>query len=142
MSIALMKFGKGNAHDDENSRKGWKSSKVRRSLAIQGTVVEYTDDADFDSGASVNVNHNVPGELQLDSSPKLFNFIWVACSSRGTIVKVDTISGTILGEYRSGPMNAWGETHHAPPWTRMVVYGCPTGTILDLMAVVPSFTLV
>ena len=102
MSIALMKFGKGNAHDDENSRKGWKSSKVRRSLAIQGTVVEYTDDADFDSGASVNVNHNVPGELQLDSSPKLFNFIWVACSSRGTIVKVDTISGTILGEYRSG----------------------------------------
>ena len=34
-----------------------------------------------------------------------FEFIWVAASGRGTIVKIDTGSGVILGEYWSAPQN-------------------------------------
>ena len=109
MSIALLKFRMGNAHDDKNSPSRWSSSNVGRSLAVQGSVVEYTDDVDFASGTSVNLNHDdVHGQLQLDSTPKAFNFIWVACSGRGTIVKVDTLTGTVLGEYRSHPSNRGG----------------------------------
>jgi YVTN family beta-propeller protein len=65
----------------------------------------YTLDADFDQGTLVNVNHNAPNidQLQLDSQATPFNFIWVAASARGTIVKIDTQSGAILGEYLSAP---------------------------------------
>ena len=41
--------------------------------------------------------------LELLGEAQPFNFIWIAVSGRGTIVKVDTITGDILGEYRSGP---------------------------------------
>jgi YVTN family beta-propeller protein len=65
----------------------------------------YTLDADFDQGILVNVNHNAPynDQLQLDSQQTAFNFIWVAASARGTVVKIDTQSGAILGEYQSAP---------------------------------------
>ena len=52
----------------------------------------------------MNVNYDdVADQLQLDSESKPFNIIWVACSGRGTVVKVDTITGKVLGEYRSSP---------------------------------------
>ena len=98
-SIALLKFCMGNEH----YLTGRKNSKVGRSLAIQGSVVLYTTNADFDSGSLVNINYNDRDELKLDNSSEPFNFIWVACSSRGTVVKVDTLNGTILGEYSSAP---------------------------------------
>ena len=63
----------------------------------------YTLDADFDQGTLVNVNHNVADQLQLDSEATPFEFIWVAASGRGTIVKIDTVTGAILGEYWSAP---------------------------------------
>lgn len=64
----------------------------------------YTLNADFDAGSLVNVNHStVPDQLQLDSQAQPFNFIWVAASGRGTIVKIDTATGQILGEYWSSP---------------------------------------
>ena len=64
----------------------------------------YTLDADFDQGTLVNVNHvNVHNQLQLDSKAMPFEFIWVAASARGTIVKIDTVTGKILGEYWSAP---------------------------------------
>jgi len=31
------------------------------------------------------------------------NFIWIALSGRGTIAKVDTLTGAVLGEYKSAP---------------------------------------
>jgi len=72
----------------------------RRALAEK----VYTLDADFAEGLLVNVNYvDVPNQLQLDSEATPFDFIWVAASARGTIVKVDTITGDILGEYRSTP---------------------------------------
>lgn len=65
----------------------------------------YTLDADFDEGALINVNHDFPNndQLQLNDSGEPFNFIWVAASARGTIVKIDTETGAVLGEYRSAP---------------------------------------
>lgn len=64
----------------------------------------YTLDADFDEGTLINVTHDtVPDQLQLIDQGEAFNFIWVAASGRGTIVKIDTETGAILGEYLSSP---------------------------------------
>lgn len=65
----------------------------------------YTSDADFAEGTIVNLNLNVPGQLQVNPTgeTETFPFIWVAASARGTIVKIDTATGAILGEYLSSP---------------------------------------
>ncbi|MDQ3802896.1 MAG: putative Ig domain-containing protein [Acidobacteriota bacterium] len=63
----------------------------------------YTLDADFDRGNFINVTHTVPDQLQLDESARTLNFIWVAVSSKGTIVKIDTETGDVLGEYFTSP---------------------------------------
>lgn len=82
------------------------------SLTSIGTVASATDpgnpgtytlSADFEQGTLVNVNHNTPDQLQLDSESTPFNFIWVAASGRGTIVKIDTQTGAVLGQYWSSP---------------------------------------
>ena len=73
--------------------------------ASPGNPGVYTLDADFDEGTLVNVNHDPPNndQLQLDSVATPFEFIWVAASARGTIIKIDTVTGAILGEYHSAP---------------------------------------
>ncbi|MCU0503409.1 MAG: hypothetical protein MUC51_16935 [Anaerolineae bacterium] len=73
--------------------------------AAAGNPGVYTLDADFDQGTLVNVNHNAPdnNQLQLDSEATPFDFIWVAASARGTVVRIDTQNGAILGEYLSAP---------------------------------------
>lgn len=66
----------------------------------------YTLDADFDEGVLVNVNHTaVHDQLQLDvgTSGGRINFAAVAASGRGTIIRFDTDSGAIYGEYRTAP---------------------------------------
>lgn len=70
-----------------------------------GGSVTYTADAEFDQGTLINVNHDAPNndQLQLNDSGEAFSFIWVAASRRGTIVKIDTETGAILGEYQSAP---------------------------------------
>lgn len=73
-------------------------------LGASGSVT-YTVDAEFDQGTLINVNHDAPNndQLQLNESGEPFNFIWVAASARGTIVRIDTETGAVLGEYRSAP---------------------------------------
>ena len=70
---------------------------------VVGTDVTYTTDADFDNGTLVNVNHDAPNnnQLQLNVNAGTFPFIWVALSQRCTIAKINTLTGTILGEYRT-----------------------------------------
>ncbi len=70
-----------------------------------GNPATYTLDTHFDEGTLVNVNHDAPNQdqLQLDSQATPFNFIWVAVSSQGTIVKIDTTTGAVLGEYNTAP---------------------------------------
>jgi len=65
----------------------------------------YTLDADFDEGTLVNVNHDAPNndQLQLNEETEPFPFIAVAASNRGTIVRIDTATGQIVGEYWSSP---------------------------------------
>ncbi|MGB0383473.1 MAG: VWA domain-containing protein [Ardenticatenaceae bacterium] len=79
-------------------------NQVTSSSPKQGpTSRTYTLDADFDEGILVNVNHDVADQLQLDDPLTAFRFIWIALSGRGTIVKVDTLTGEIKGEYYSAP---------------------------------------
>jgi RHS repeat-associated protein len=63
----------------------------------------YTDEDDFDEGTSTNVEQNVPGQLQVAGVTQAFHFIWVAVSTKGTIVKIDTTTGQVLGEYFTSP---------------------------------------
>lgn len=66
----------------------------------------YTLDADFDEGVLVNVNHvAVHDQLQLDvaSGGTAINFAAIAASGRGTIVRFNTDTGQITGEYRTAP---------------------------------------
>jgi hypothetical protein len=72
---------------------------------VFGTDVTYTTDADFDLGTLVGVNHDPPfnDQLQLDSPTRPFPFINVAASGRGTVVRVNTETGEVLGEYHTAP---------------------------------------
>ncbi len=65
----------------------------------------YTLDPDFDEGTLFNVNHELSNQLQLDNTAREFDFLWVAVSSKGTIVKIDTKTGQVLGEYFTSPAN-------------------------------------
>lgn len=59
----------------------------------------------------MNLNHDdVHDQLQLDNKSTAFNFIWIPCSGLGTVLKIDTISGHVLGAYRTTPENQqWGD---------------------------------
>jgi YVTN family beta-propeller protein len=70
---------------------------------LTGCPATYTLDADFDEGTLINVVHDPSDQLQLDDTTTPFPFIWVAASARGTIVKINTLTGSILGEYLSAP---------------------------------------
>jgi RHS repeat-associated protein len=63
----------------------------------------YTLDADFDLGSLINLTHNPSDQLQLDNTSRSFNFIWVAVSTKGTVVKINTETGQIIGEYFTSP---------------------------------------
>ena len=64
----------------------------------------FTEVGQFGVGDSFNVEQAGPNSLQVVSKAQAFNRIWVAVSTKGTIVKIDTDSGAILGEYRSAPV--------------------------------------
>ncbi|MDJ0973202.1 MAG: hypothetical protein QNJ98_01915 [Planctomycetota bacterium] len=70
-----------------------------------GIAFLFTVDEDFDQGAMLNVNHDSPytDQLQLNTFTEPFPFINVAASSRGTIVRINTDTGEVVGEYRSAP---------------------------------------
>jgi len=64
----------------------------------------FTRNVDFESGAMLNVNHDaVPHQLQLNQKTTPFPFVYIACSGRGTVVRIDANSGQILGEYSTAP---------------------------------------
>jgi YVTN family beta-propeller protein len=64
----------------------------------------FTLDADFDQGTLVNLNHDPNhDQLQLNNAVKPFPFINIPASSRGTVVRVNTETGEIVGEYRTAP---------------------------------------
>ncbi|MFT7487429.1 MAG: hypothetical protein ACI9F9_003290, partial [Candidatus Paceibacteria bacterium] len=76
----------------------------------------YTSDGDFDSGVMVNVNHDVPNsnQLQLGTSAAGTSILSVACGGTGTVVRIDTTTGAVLGEYSTAPF-AQGEDYDRDP---------------------------
>ncbi|MBM3945989.1 MAG: hypothetical protein FJ315_01130 [SAR202 cluster bacterium] len=70
---------------------------------LSGNPATYTLNADFDEGTAINVVHPIADQLQLDDTTSTLPFIWIAASARGTIIKIDTATGAILGEYKSAP---------------------------------------
>ena len=65
----------------------------------------YTTTADFDEGSSIiNVN-TTNNEVKLNNDGQPFNVIWVAASTRGAVVKINTDTGEILGQYWTSPTN-------------------------------------
>ena len=68
----------------------------------------YTSNVDFDEGSLINVTHMPSDQLQLDDTVEPFGFIWVANSGEGTIVKINTDTGEIMGEYRTSPDGTYG----------------------------------
>ncbi len=86
---------------DDDAKNPPKANTMR---TLEDKTFSFSTNADFDLGSLINVNYNaVQDELQLDEDPQPFNFIWVACSDRGTVVKLDTLSHKILGEYQTAP---------------------------------------
>ena len=69
------------------------------------TSQTYTSDIDFDKGTLANLNHDAPysNQLQMNTENKPFPFIVVACSDRGTAVRINTETGEIIGEYWTSP---------------------------------------
>ena len=71
---------------------------------VPGVDVTYTSDADFDKGTLMNLSHvNVHDQLVLSDTTTPFPFIYIANSGRGTIVRIDIATGSILGEYYTAP---------------------------------------
>ncbi|HEX6596325.1 MAG TPA: hypothetical protein VF045_05285, partial [Acidimicrobiales bacterium] len=75
-----------------------------------GSPATFTLDQHFDRGDLNNVVHTPSDQLQLAEKTSPFPFLWVAVSSRngvpnqkGTIVKIDTRTGQIVGEYWTSP---------------------------------------
>lgn len=70
---------------------------------------QYTTAAQFADEFWVNLNTNGAQELVVNEDPEPLKYIWVAVSARGTIVRIDTETGVVLGEYRSAPEGRGGD---------------------------------
>jgi hypothetical protein len=73
------------------------------SPTCQPLLKVFTTNADFDEGSYIHAGHHVQDQLQLVDTPRPLKYLWVAVSGRGTIVKIDTDTGDVLGEYWSSP---------------------------------------
>jgi hypothetical protein len=69
-----------------------------------GTSKTYTTDADFDLGVLFNVNHDAPGnnQLQLNAQRTTFPVMWITNAGEDTVSKIDTTNGRELARYRTG----------------------------------------
>ncbi len=78
------------------------SSFAGQAIAEQRT---WTLDADFDQGTLINLNHDPNhDQLQLNNFAQPFRFINIAASGRGTVIRVNTDTGEIVGEYKTAPV--------------------------------------
>ncbi|MBI5479323.1 MAG: hypothetical protein HY906_10730, partial [Deltaproteobacteria bacterium] len=78
----------------------------------KGTTIAGTDPVE---GEKLLHLERDAGGLRLKNTTTPLNFIWVAVTSKNTIVRIDTLTGTVLGEYRFGPPG----------------YGAPSRTTVD-----------
>lgn len=77
---------------------------LRADLVSPSCDRTYTLDADFDQGTLLNLNHDPNhDQLQLNTTTTPFPFVNIACSGRGTAVRIDVNTGVVLGEYLTAP---------------------------------------
>ena len=90
---------------------------------VQAQSFVYTSDADFDAGLIVNLNHDAPNndQLQLGASAMGSSVLSVACGGTGTVVRIDTITGQIVGEYRTTPQVPSGDEEYDADPSRATV---------------------
>jgi RHS repeat-associated protein len=80
------------------------------------TFKVFDSDADFDLGTMRNVNHNAPNQnqLQISGMGEMMPFLNVACSGRGTVIRIDVLKepppeqlsvgvSAIMGQYLTSP---------------------------------------
>ena len=79
------------------------------------TTTNYTSSADFALGVLQNVNSNAPNadQLQLDDNGGDFSILSVACGGLNTVVRINTVSGEVLGEYLTVPGSMDGDPSRA-----------------------------
>ena len=74
---------------------------------LEKYIKVYTTVADFDEGVLEGLEATAPlpdGQLQFKTNlPTQFPFINVACSDRGTVARINTTNGMVVGEYRTAP---------------------------------------
>jgi hypothetical protein len=89
-----------------------------------GDPVTFTTQEHFDDGFKINVEGvevGQDGELRIKTQPEPLPYIWVACSKRGTIVRIASSTfdpltgqtvgrGDVLGEYWSSPSSCRPQT--------------------------------
>jgi streptogramin lyase len=63
----------------------------------------FTTDEDFNEGYLLSVNTSVSGSLRLDQPGQPLPFVNIACSGKGTVVRIDAITGQVIGEYLTAP---------------------------------------
>jgi hypothetical protein len=63
----------------------------------------YTTTADFAEGNLFNVSSVIPNQLQTSINQSNFDFVWIPIFTKGTVVRLDTETGRVLGEYRLTP---------------------------------------
>lgn len=85
---------------------------VGPATAVTAPGTSWDTQAQLD-GPTTTLNNTVTttvddGEVRLSDQTQAFPFIWIAQSNRGTIAKIDTVTGQVLGEYRSAPQTASG----------------------------------
>ena len=110
---------------EELLQTGWyQTYPAERHRVTVGPDVQFpfTRDADFDRGILLQLNHDPPNNDQLQVNEPVvvsFPFINVAASSRGTLVRIDTETGDIVGEYCTAPEGRGGN----PSRTTVDLYG-------------------
>ncbi|MFT7542845.1 MAG: hypothetical protein ACI9K5_003827 [Gammaproteobacteria bacterium] len=87
---------------------------------LAGTTVlaqstTYSTSAEFAQGVLSNVNADAPSidQLQLNNNAGTFSILSVACGGLDTVVRINTVTGEILGEYRTAPGSLDGDPSRA-----------------------------
>lgn len=72
---------------------------------VEANTAYFTLDNEFNLGTAQNLNHDAPGnhQLQLNKAATPLPFVNIANSGRGTAVRIDVNTGVILGEYYTAP---------------------------------------
>ena len=63
----------------------------------------YTTTEDFSTGVSQNLDSGRVDEIAVSNETREFGSIWIAASGKGTVYRLDTDTGTVIGEYHSAP---------------------------------------